>query len=60
RIDQHNAPLSEGVTYPRKNGPWQLVWHEQHPTRGEAMCRERQIKGKKSAHWVRRHLLGGR
>jgi len=57
RLDQHNATLAEGVTYPRRHGPWRLVWQELHETRSSAMRRERQIKGMKSARWVRERLL---
>jgi putative endonuclease len=28
----------------RKNGPWELVWSEAHPTRSSAVVRERAIK----------------
>ena len=57
RLDAHNAPLSDGVTYPRKHGPWQLVYTEYYPTRSEAMQRERYIKRMKSSRWIRRELL---
>jgi predicted GIY-YIG superfamily endonuclease len=38
RIEQHNRGLDDGVTWPRKHGPWRLVWSEPHPTRAEAMA----------------------
>ena len=57
RLDQHNATLAEGATYPRKHGPWRLVWQELHETRCSAMRREKQIKGMKSARWIREKLL---
>ena len=62
RVSQHNAPLEEGVSHPRKHGPWRLVWSERHDSRVSAMHREKQIKPMKSARWIREHLLaqGGR
>jgi len=48
------------MSYTYKNGPWQLVWQEEHPTRSAATAREREIKRKKSAVWIRQHLLNGR
>jgi predicted GIY-YIG superfamily endonuclease len=58
RLRAHHAGLCEGVTYPRKHGPWRLVWCERHTTRAEAMAKERRIKSMKSARWIREHLLG--
>ena len=55
RIDQHNSP--EGKLhlgkYTHKNGPWNLIGTEPHPTRAHAMRRERQLKGWKSPSKVR-------
>jgi predicted GIY-YIG superfamily endonuclease len=45
--------------FTRKNGPWNLVWNQEHPTRSSAMARERHIKAMKSANWIRQHLLKG-
>lgn len=43
RLREHND--SEGKAhlgkYTHKHGPWNLVWHEAHESRGEAMRRER-------------------
>ena len=58
RLLSHNACLGDGVTYPRKHGPWRLVWCERHATRAEAMAKERHVKSMKSARWIREHLLG--
>ncbi len=57
RLLEHNQPLSEGVTFPRRNGPWRLVWSEPHATRATAMAREKQIKRMKSSRWIREHVL---
>ena len=59
RILSHNRTDKIAGKFTRKNGPWQLVWSEAHPTRAAAMARERQIKGMKSAHWIREALLNG-
>ena len=39
------------------HGPWAPVWTETQPTRSAAMARERQMKQRKSAHWIRDELL---
>ncbi len=59
RLQQHN-PSSEdydGSKYTHKNGPWELVYYQSHRTRAEAMKREKFIKSRKSAAWIRKHLL---
>ncbi len=60
RLQSHNDTLGAAGKYTRKNGPWELVWSEEHTTRASAMARERQIKAMKSAKWIREHLLNGR
>ena len=57
RLAQHNELGASMGKYTLKNGPWKLVWSEQHPTRSSAMKRERDIKRMKSARWIREHLL---
>jgi len=59
RIEQHNpSPANyDGSKYTHKNSPWQLVYHESFQTRSEAMTREKFIKSRKSATWIRIHLL---
>jgi predicted GIY-YIG superfamily endonuclease len=59
RLREHNTPVSGEMTWPHKQGPWQLVWKEPHATHGQAVKREQQIKRMKSARWIRAHLLGG-
>ena len=58
RMRQHNDPESGSGKYTHKNGPWRLVWSETHATRAGATRRERFIKSRKSAAWIRRYLLG--
>ncbi len=60
RLHSHNRTDRTLGKFTRKNGPWELVWSEGHPTRSSAMARERQIKAMKSAAWIRENLLNGR
>ena len=60
RLQSHNDTGPIHGKFTRKNGPWELVWREEHPTRVSAVARERQIKAMKSARWIREHLLSGR
>jgi predicted GIY-YIG superfamily endonuclease len=60
RVREHNDASFGEKTFTHKNGPWSVVWTESHPSRSAAMARERQIKGMKSAQWIRQHLLNGR
>ena len=60
RLHSHNRTDLIRRKFTRKNGPWELVWSEEHPDRASAMARERQIKSMKSARWIREHLLNGR
>jgi putative endonuclease len=59
RLADHNRTDSFEGHFTRKNGPWKLVWSEEHPARSSAMLREQQIKRMKSANWIRTHLLTG-
>jgi putative endonuclease len=60
RLHSHNRTDRILGKFTRKNGPWELVWSEEHPSRASAMARERQVKGMKSARWIREHLINGR
>ena len=60
RLENHNRTDKIDVKFTRKNGPWTMLWSEAHPTRSAAMQRERQIKRKKSARWIRETLINGR
>jgi predicted GIY-YIG superfamily endonuclease len=57
RLAEHNDPQALPSKYAVKNGPWKLVWSEEHPDRPSAVRRERQIKRMKSARWIRENLL---
>ena len=60
RVEQHNDAERGRNTFARKNGPWRLVWSEEHLDRASAMRRERAIKAMKSAAWIREPLLKAR
>lgn len=60
RLHSHNRTDKVLGKFTRKNGPWDLVWREEHPTRASVMLRERQVKAMKSARWIREVLLNGR
>jgi putative endonuclease len=60
RVHSHNRTDRTLGKFTRKNGPWELVWSEEHSNRVAAMARERQIKAMKSARWIREVLLNGR
>jgi predicted GIY-YIG superfamily endonuclease len=58
RLEHHNETPLEKPGWTQKNGPWPLVWSEGHHLDcASAVRRERQIKAKKSARWIREHLL---
>jgi len=59
RVLDHNAPGRGHSTFTHRNGPWVIVWSEQHPTRAAAIARERHIKSMKSSRWIRETLLNG-
>jgi putative endonuclease len=44
RLENHNRSDASDGKYTRKNGPWRLVWSEEHANRSSAILRERQIK----------------
>jgi len=58
RLAEHNDPDREKSKHTPKHGPWKLVWAESQPIRADAVRRERFIKSRKSAAWIRRYLLG--
>ena len=60
RLQNHNRSDVQFGKYTRKNGPWKLMWAEQHKTRSSAMKREKEIKQWKSAKLIRSKLLSGR
>ena len=59
RISSHNRTGKTLGKFTRKNGPWRLVWSEEHADRAIAMQREREIKSWKSVRLIRERLLNG-
>ncbi len=57
RVTSHNRTDKIIGKFTRKNGPWILIWSEEHPDRSSAMRREREIKSWKSARLIRERLL---
>jgi predicted GIY-YIG superfamily endonuclease len=57
RVASHNRTDKVYGKFTRKNGPWILLWSEQHCDRPSAARRERQIKSWKSARLIRIRLL---
>jgi putative endonuclease len=57
RLAHHNRSDKIAGKFTRKNGPWTLVWTEEHLHRASAMRREREIKNWKSARTIRTRLL---
>ena len=58
RLAEHNDPERDKIKHTAKHGPWVLAWAEKHSSRSAAMRRERFIKSRKSAAWIRRYILG--
>ncbi len=57
RLADHNHTGPTQGKFTRKNGPWILIWQEEHPNRASAMRREREIKTWKSLRMIRLKLL---
>ena len=56
RVVRHN---SGRVNATKSNGPWELVYTEKFETRREAICREREIKQKKSRKYMEDLIRSG-
>ena len=50
RLGQHNAGVTKST---RNRGPWELVYHEELPTRSEALARERFLKSGQGRQWLK-------
>jgi putative endonuclease len=53
RFKQHQSGHSRST---RKRGPWWMPYYEIYDTRKEALMREREIKNKKSAQYIKRMI----
>ena len=51
RFREHQRGASQAT---RSRGPWWMPYYEIHPTRTDALRRERELKAKKSAVSIRR------
>ena len=53
RLAEHNDPAHNPRKFTSRNpGPWVLVYSEPHPTRSEAMRRERFLKSGAGRDWL--------
>jgi putative endonuclease len=60
RVTQHNDPHHKGTLHTKRHkGPWTLIHSEEYKSRGEAICRERELKTGKGRDWIKRELLDG-
>jgi putative endonuclease len=53
RLNQHNANESKST---KGRGPWELIYHEEFSTLGEALRRERYFKSGKGREELKRIL----
>ena len=56
RFREHERGANRAI---RSRGPWWMPYYEVHPTRADALRREREIKTKKSAISIRRIIARG-
>jgi len=53
RLAEHNNREHNVSKYTsRHKGPWRLIYHEERPTRSEAMERERWLKSGIGRRWI--------
>ncbi|MFX1487407.1 MAG: GIY-YIG nuclease family protein [Promethearchaeota archaeon] len=53
RLERHNQGRSK---YTKPKLPWKLIYHEKHTDRSTAMKKEKEIKNRKSRHYIE-HLV---
>ena len=54
RLSQHNDPQNTLSLYTKRfKGPWDVVYTEQYKDRGEAIRRERSLKGGKGREFLK-------
>lgn len=54
RLERHNSGRER---YTKNKGPFLIIHKEQYNTRGEAMIREKELKGGKGREWVKKTIL---
>ena len=53
RVAEHNTPAHKPRKFTSKHpGPWKLVHQEAHPTRAQAMRREKWLKSGVGRQWL--------
>jgi len=58
RFREHNDSSMGRHRYTRKQeGPWRLVYSEEHSSRVEAMKREKALKSGQGRQWIYEHIL---
>jgi len=57
RVAEHNSIEHNHRKHTSRNqGPWKLVYHEEHPTRSEAMEREKWLKSSTGRRFLDRKI----
>jgi putative endonuclease len=58
RLAQHNDLTCQFTMYTKRNkGPWKLIHAEAHPSRSEAMKREKYLKSGQGRDWIKAKFL---
>ena len=58
RLREHNDSQLGKSRYTRKQkGPWRLVYSEEKESRGDAMRRERFLKGGQGREWIYKEII---
>jgi len=57
RLAYHQANYSKSL---KNRGPWKLVYHEEFPTRSDAVRRERYLKSQKDRAFIDRLVCASR
>ena len=58
RIERHNSHEEGSMRFTyRQKGTWKLLYSEEHPTRSEAMKREKFLKSGQGREWVKINIL---
>ncbi len=60
RLKEHNDPAADSRKFAPKHRPWTLLWSEPHPSRADALRRERQLKAYKSKVFLLRLVAESR
>ncbi|MEO1052068.1 MAG: GIY-YIG nuclease family protein [Bacteroidota bacterium] len=58
RIRSHNELAAKGWTIGFR--PWLAVYTEEHPTKKEALIREKQLKSSRGRHFIRHKTLSNK